>query len=140
MYQSSLGKLPLYGKPVSADTGEVIQWNAQNATPGSLRTIRVEKSDLPGLLPEGSRCEVMWVNCQQLSAGDIISTCDGKFRRFWACEGKSLWVTNESGLLHEITTPKDGVVAKVLVRPGLLSNLVWMLGASAGRLRRKPRR
>ena len=117
----------------------MISWNAQN-TPGSLKTLRVQGHEFPGLLSKGGRYEIMWVSVQKLSRGDLVSNPDGKFRRYWATEGKSLWLTDPSGEHQEVPIPKDGVVGKVLVRAGLLNNLVWMLGASAGSLRRSRRR
>ncbi len=115
----------------------MITFEAAGMKQGALKTIRVEGNDLPGILPQGSRCQIMGVTLKQLAVGDIVATADGKFRRFWSSKGKTMWLTNQSGLLHESSTVKDDLVRKVLVSPGLLSNLVWMAGASAGRLRRK---
>ncbi len=117
----------------------MIKFEAEGMTTGTLKTVKVNSKDMPGILPPGSRCQIMAVNPRQLSLGDIVATPDGRFRRFWSSDGKSLWVTDHTGLTHECTTIKDGVVRKVIVRPGLLSNLAWMLGASAGRLRRRRR-
>jgi len=115
----------------------MIKFDSESIRPGALKTIRVEGSQLPGILPPGSRCEIMGVNPRQLSLGDVVATPDGKFRRFWSGDGTTLWLTDHTGLAHETLSVKDGVVRKVLVRPGLFRNLVWMLGASAGRLRRR---
>lgn len=107
-------------------------------TQGELRTVRVDSADLPRLLPQGARCELMAVAPSQLSKGDIVMTSDGRFRRFWSVEGQTLWLTDQSGLRHESVVVKDGVVRRVLVTPGLLQNLVWAMGAVAGQLRRMP--
>lgn len=115
----------------------MIKFDAQAMTPGSLRTVRIEGSEMPGILPPGSRCQIMAVNPRQLTMGDIIATPEGKFKRFWSSDGNTLWLTDHTGLSHEMAAVKDGIVRKVIVRPGLLKNLTWMLGASAGRLRRK---
>lgn len=107
-------------------------------TQGELRTVRVDSADLPRLLPQGGRCQVMGVAPSQLNKGDIVMTPDGRFRRFWSLEGQSLWLTDQSGLRHESVVFKDGVVRRVLITPGLLQNLAWGMGAMAGQLRRKP--
>lgn len=104
---------------------------------GMLQTVRVDRDDLPTLLPKGCRCEIMGVHPKQLSMGDVVATVDGKFRRFWSSDGKTLWLTDQSGFRHESSAVKDGVVRKVIINPGPIRNLVWMMGASAGRLRRK---
>ena len=108
-----------------------------NMKQGMMQTVRVERDDLPTLLPKGCRCQIMGVNPKQLAMGDVVATADGRFRRFWSSDGKTLWLTDHSGLHHESSVVKDGVVRKVIVSPGAIRNLVWMLGASAGRLRRK---
>ena len=115
----------------------MIKFEAEGMKQGALKTIRVENGDLPGLLPKGSQCQIMGVNPSQLSIGDVVATADGKFRRFWSSDGKTMWLTDQSGLQHETSAVKDGLVRKVLVSPGVLRNLVWMLGASAGRMRRR---
>ena len=114
-----------------------IQFGSADLAQGALKTVRVERSDLPGVLPTGSRCQIMGVAPKQLSTGDVVATPDGRFRRFWSTDGKVLWSTDQSGWNHESSAIKDGLVRKVLVSPGALKNVVWLLGATAGRLRRK---
>ncbi|MBS2039303.1 hypothetical protein JST97_30240 [bacterium] len=104
---------------------------------GSLKTVRVDTDELAAILPPGSRCQVLGVSPQQLSMGDLVATQSGRIRRFWSSEGKLMWVTDQSGLQHLPSQVKQGVVRKVIVKPSFLQNLLWMLGAAAGRLRRK---
>jgi len=114
-----------------------IKFESAGMKQGMLQTVRVERDDLPTLLPKGCRCQIMGVHPTQLSMGDVVATADGKFRRFWSSDGKALWLTDQSGLHHESSPVKDGVVRKVIISPNVIRNLIWMMGASAGRLRRK---
>jgi hypothetical protein len=116
---------------------DMIRFESADIKQGALKTIRVEGRDLPGLLPEGTRCQIMGVNPSQLALGDVVATTDGRFRRFWSSDGKTMWVTDHSGLQHDSLPIKDGLVRKVLVTPGVVRNLLWMMGAMAGRLRRQ---
>lgn len=115
----------------------MIHYEADVLQQGSLKTILVDNDDLPTILPRGSRCEILGVTPQQLSAGDLIATQSGRIRRFWSSDGKQLWVTDQSGLSHLPSQVKRGVVRKVIARPSFLQNLAWMIGAAAGRLRRQ---
>ncbi|MBT9583164.1 hypothetical protein IV102_07435 [bacterium] len=115
----------------------MIKFESEAMKQGALKTIRVDNGEWPDLLPQGSRCQIMGVNPSQLAMGDVVATADGKFRRFWSSDGKNMWLTDRSGLQHEASVVKDALVRKVLVSPGVLRNLVWMLGASAGRMRRR---
>jgi hypothetical protein len=115
----------------------VIRFDADALKQGSLKTIRVDTDDLPAILPPGSQCQIFGVSPQQLALGDLVATQSGRIRRFWSSDGKVLWVTDQSGLNHLTTPIKQGLVPKVIARPSFLQNLAWMLGAAAGRLRRK---
>lgn len=115
----------------------MIQYEADILKQGSLKTILVDNDDLPAILPRGSRCQILGVTPQQLSPGDLIATHSGRIRRFWSSDGKTLQVTDQSGLSHLTSQVRKGVVRKVIVKPSFLQNLAWMLGAAAGRLRRK---
>lgn len=115
----------------------MIRFDTDALKQGTLKTIRVENDDLPAILPAGSRCQVLGVSPQQLSPGDVIATKSGRIRRFYSNDGKLLWVTDQTGLHHQTSEVKQGVVGKVIVKPSFLQNLIWALGAAAGRLRRK---
>lgn len=116
-----------------------MQFDSDAMKQGSLKTIRVDTDDLSGILPVGSRCQILGVTPQQLAPGDLIATPSGRIRRFWSSDGKILWVTDQTGLHHLTSSVKQGIVRKVIVKPTFLQNLAWMLGAAAGRLRRKSR-
>ncbi len=116
----------------------MIRFDSDAMKQGTLKTIRVENTELPAILPVGSRAQVLGVNPQQLSPGDVIATNSGRIGRFYSSDGKTLWVTDQSGLNHKPSQVKQGVVGKVIVKTSFLQNLIWAVGAAAGRLRRQP--
>ncbi len=66
-----------------------------------MRSVKITESELPGLLPRGSRCDFYCTPIAQLRAGDVVVLPDGQFRRCLLRHGDNLWVTDQSGLKVE---------------------------------------
>ncbi len=113
-----------------------IRLSQPGTQPGQLHSIRVQETDLPGILPAGSRCHISSVSPNKLKLGDVVATPSGQFRRFWSTDGKQVWVTDQTGLAHESHPIQRGLVQKVLCEVRLSQTLLWFMGALLGRIKR----
>ena len=95
-----------------------------------MRSVKITQSELPGLLPPGSRCDFYATLISHLRPGDVVVMPDGKFRRCLLRRGQDLWVTDQNGLRverHALT----GSLYRADIQAGKLG---WLVGSCIGLL------
>lgn len=93
-----------------------------------MRSVKITESELPGLLPRGSRCDFYSTPVAQLRAGDVVVLPNGEFRRCLLRHGNDLWVTDQSGLKVE-RHALVGSLYKADVKAGKLG---WLAASCVG--------
>lgn len=99
-----------------------------------MRSVKITQSELPGLLPSGSRCDFHRTPISQFRAGDVVVLPDGKFRRCLLRQGKHLWVTDESGL-HVERHHLVGFLYRAEIK---VHNFSWLAASCLGLIARLP--
>ena len=99
-----------------------------------MRSVKITESELPGLLPPGSRCDFHRTPIAQFRAGDVIVLPDGTFRRCLLRHGGYLWVTDESGL-HVERHHLAGFLYRAAVK---VHSFSWLAASCLGLIARLP--
>jgi hypothetical protein len=103
--------------------------------PHVMRAVKITQSELPSVLPPGSRCDFYSTPISQFKAGDVVVLPDGTFRRCLLCHGKHLWLTDESGLHVERHT-LVGCLYRADVK---VHSFSWLAASCLGLIARAPR-
>ncbi len=93
-----------------------------------MRSVKITRSELPGLLPKGSRCDFYSTPIAQLRAGDVVVLPNGHFARCLLRHGNDLWVTDQSGLHVE----RHSLVGSLYRADVQASKFGWLAGSCLG--------